>query len=224
MPWIRVDDHFDGHPKLAAVGPVGWGVWLAGLAYCNRNLTDGFIPYAAAEGIGGSWRVRIPVDGGEEVWSIDRGSGMHGQAMDTQWVIDLLIGAGLWEPVMGGYRIHDYADFQPTKAQVIAERAAKQAAGRAGGLAAAAARATADAQAGAVAKSKPVPNPNPVPLENVPLPRRAGKRVNGTNPRALGTNPRAQGTSIRQEREAQKRGGLESVQAILNQAAKAGHS
>ena len=164
MPWIRVDDHFDEHPKHAAVGPVGWGVWLAGLAYCNRNLTDGFIPYAIAEGIGGAWRVREPVEDDEElengvrtvrdrerIWSIDIGSGMHGENITTQWVIEQLVRVGLWEPVRGGYYVHDYPEYQPTRAQIGAERAQKAAAGRAGGLAAAIARAKADATAAAKA-------------------------------------------------------------------------
>lgn len=176
MPWIKIDDHFDEHPKLAAIGPVGWGVWLAGLAYSNRNLTDGFIPYAIAEGIGGSWRIREPIEDEEEadndlrkvqhrerIWSIDIGSGMHGESISTDWVITHLVRVGLWVETTGGFLIHDYAEYQPTKAQVLAERVTKQAAGRAGGLAAAMARATAPAKAHAVAQSKPVPVPVPVP-------------------------------------------------------------
>jgi hypothetical protein len=195
MPWIRIDDHFDEHPKLAAVSPVGWGVWLAGLAYCNRNLTDGFIPYSVAEGIGGSWRVRIPVDDHTEVWTIDRGSGMHGETMDTQWVIDLLIGVGLWEEVSDGYQVHDYGDFQPTKAQVLAARAVKVAAGQAGGLASAKARAKArrrprakppavalvDADAEAESNPKPVPKPKPTP---VPV---SVKGLHGVSPLEVGS-------------------------------------
>lgn len=44
-------------------------------------------------------------------------------------------------------------------------------------------------------------------------PPQAGRRKNGTNPRALGTNPRATGTSPRQVRKAEKQGptGLGSV-------------
>ena len=51
-------------------------------------------------------------------------------------------------------------------------------------------------------------------------PPQAGRRKDGTNPRALGTNPRANGTSPRQERQAQKKGGLESIHAILEAARK----
>jgi hypothetical protein len=116
MAWVKIDDHFDEHPKLAAVGPIGWGVWLAGLAYCNRNLTDGFIPHAIAEGIGGKWRVRIPQgDGREQVWKVSRSSGMHGEDLDSEWVAALLVRERLWEEVPGGYVVHDYTDYQPTR-------------------------------------------------------------------------------------------------------------
>jgi hypothetical protein len=171
MPWVRVDDHFDEHPKMAAIGPVGWGVWLAGLAYCNRNLTDGFIPYAIAEGIGGAWKIREPVDQEDQegvrsirrrsmLWTVSITSGHHGEDMSSDWIVGHLVRVGLWEEVEGGYLVHDYDDYQPTKAEVLAEREQKQAAGRAGGIAAAKARAKADAQA----ESKPVPVPVPVPV------------------------------------------------------------
>ena len=191
MPWVKVDDHFSEHPKMAAIGPAGWGVWLAGLAYCNRNLTDGFIPRAVAEMIGGTWHVRIPCDleeedgarettGEEIVWSIDIGSGMHGEPITTAWVIEQLLRVGLWQEVMGGYIVHDFEDYQPTRAQVEAERAKKAAAGRAGGIAAAVARAKPPAVASAVAKSKPVPVPVPVPEKVPPVPAGA-REASGTS-------------------------------------------
>lgn len=55
-----------------------------------------------------------------------------------------------------------------------------------------------------------------------PPPAMLGRRVNGTNPRALGTNPRATGESPRQQREAEKRGGAQSLATILARAAAAG--
>jgi hypothetical protein len=53
---------------------------------------------------------------------------------------------------------------------------------------------------------------------SVTPPPPAGRRKDGTNPRAVGTNPRANGTSPRQLREAEKRGGFESLDAILRRA------
>lgn len=58
-------------------------------------------------------------------------------------------------------------------------------------------------------------------------PPQVGQRRNGTNPRSLGTNPRANGASPRQKRAAEKRGGLDSLSAILaraNAAGKPSHS
>lgn len=94
-----------------------------------------------------------------------------------------------------------------------AERSRRHGAAIAGANASANARATAQATA----------EPSRARDENeqsIPLPRRAGKRSDGTNPRALGTNPRANGTSPRQVREAEKRGGAESIHAILERVAK----
>lgn len=118
MTWVRLDDGFPEHPKIDAAG--GDAAWLhvCALAYCNRALTDGFV---AAERIG-----RLS----------DRKSPRRLAAR--------LVEVGLWRPVDGGYEIHDYHDYQPTRAEVLAEQAvrhdAKAKAGRAGGIASGVAR------------------------------------------------------------------------------------
>lgn len=166
MAWVRLDDHFDEHPKLAKVGALGWGVWAASLAYCNRNLTDGFIPWNKAHMLA-SFDV---IDGDGKVWSLVRDGDDTEFLIDAEWVISILVDAGLWDVEKGGYRIHDYTAYQPTKQQVLDERAKKVAAGQAGGKASAQARAQAPAQAEPQAQSKqnptPKPNPNPVPSED----------------------------------------------------------
>lgn len=180
MPWVRIDDHFDENPKIARVGAAGIAFYVVGLAYCNRNLTDGFIPWAVAQRL-----VSLEWIGAGEDGDFERLCSTTETVLDDRVaafplrpddVIELLVEAGLWEHAPGGYRIHDYTDFQPTRAEVESERAAKQAAGRAGGMAAAKARAIAGATAGAIAepkqtrsrtstvlqaKSKPVPDPVP---------------------------------------------------------------
>lgn len=171
MAWVRIDDHFDEHPKMQRVGPLAWGYWLAGLAYCNRNLTDGFIPWNKARTL---CSFEVVEDDGM-IWELSRVSGHAGEDMTPEWLIGLLIDAGLWEECkndkgrIDGYRVHDYPDYQPLKSQIEEERAKKVAAGQAGGKASAQARAQADAQAQgqapAQAKSKQssTPNPNPIP-------------------------------------------------------------
>ena len=134
MPWVKVDDHFDEHPKMARVGPLGWAMWLAGLAYCNRNLTDGFIPYTTARRLV-SWDFLMPRNGSdiESIWTVGINTVMHGEDVDSPLVIGMLVDAGLWEEVPGGYRVHDYMEYQPSKLEVVAERekwAAKKRRGR----------------------------------------------------------------------------------------------
>jgi hypothetical protein len=98
LPWIKFDDHFDEHPKIAALSDSAFSLWVTSIAYSNRNLTDGFIP--SMVGLG---KLRF-CDG------------------NTIQPIRELEAAGLWESCEGGWRIHDYSDFQPSKAQVLAER------------------------------------------------------------------------------------------------------
>jgi hypothetical protein len=158
MPWVRIDDEYAEHPKLASVGPLGHALWLAGLAYCNRNMTDGFIPWGTARSLLAWEFLGAPeADGRQQIYHIGVGSGLSGRDVDAEFVIELLLGIGLWAQSDNGrgYWVHDYGDYQPLKEQLETERAQKQAAGKAGGMAAAKARAT----AGAIAKSKPVPGP-----------------------------------------------------------------
>lgn len=134
MVWVRIDDRITEHPKIARVGALGLALQVAGLAYCNRNLTDGFVPRGVARTLL-DWQV---VDYEGRLWTVGRTSGFVGDDVTPEWVIDLLLDAGVWEEVEGGYRIHDFEDYQPTKADVEADRRERDAAKAAGGLARAA--------------------------------------------------------------------------------------
>jgi hypothetical protein len=47
MTWFKLEDGFPEHRKIAqAGGDAGW-LFVCGLAYCARNLTDGLIPAGA---------------------------------------------------------------------------------------------------------------------------------------------------------------------------------
>lgn len=56
MSWIRIDDHFYDHPKWATADGDSIAMWLAAMAWCNRNESfDGYIP---AHKIAGLIKVR----------------------------------------------------------------------------------------------------------------------------------------------------------------------
>ena len=121
MTWVRVDDAFYDHRKFDQVTVLGIAVWITGLSYANRNLTDGFIPTRVADGL-------VSTNG--LGFYTGNYSGRDAEPSDG---VSELVAAGLWHECEGGYRIHDYHDYQPSAEQVRAERdrgAGRQAAWR----------------------------------------------------------------------------------------------
>lgn len=106
MPWGRVDDTWYDHPKLEdledeRVWPdrlAGAGLNSLAWSWCNRFLTDGRIPRATVTKLGG-----------------------------TIELADLLVAVGLWEPVAGGYQIHDFLVYNDSAEQVRERRATEAA-------------------------------------------------------------------------------------------------
>lgn len=96
MAWVKIDERCTEHPKIVRTGPVGLALWLSGLTYCNRNLTDGFIPTGVAHRL---------ID-----WPT------------TDEIVARLVEVGVWVEVEGGFEVHDYLDFQPSREQVEEER------------------------------------------------------------------------------------------------------
>ena len=97
MTWVRIDEGFPEHPKVIAAGPLASWLHVCAIAYCNRQLTDGFISTAVLPRLSDGKRTKA-----------------HAAA---------LVAAGLWEVAEGGWLIHDFLTYQPSKAKVEAERA-----------------------------------------------------------------------------------------------------
>ncbi len=96
-PWARFDDEFPDHPKVLAAGPLAGWLHVCAICYACRYLTDGFIPE-------GQIRRLADVD-------------------EPSLLVGRLVSAGLWEVVRGGYQIHDFLAYQPSKAGIEHERA-----------------------------------------------------------------------------------------------------
>lgn len=104
--WVKVDDGFPEHHKVLRAGELlganGCGrvaaVWLEAMCYSNRHLTDGFISDAVAR--------RFHLD--KNPLEVIR--------VMAQKKVRLL------EKKEGGWQIHDYHDYQPSKAEVEDKR------------------------------------------------------------------------------------------------------
>lgn len=102
MPWARLDDKFHSHPTTWQVGLESIGLFALGLSYAAEHLTDGWLPE-------------------EWVWSRVPATSRN---KDPRGVIQRLEDARLWERIEGGWMIVEYLVYNPSKAQVEAEREA----------------------------------------------------------------------------------------------------
>jgi len=85
VTWSKVDDKLHGHIKVRRAREA-MALWVVALSYCADELTDGFV---AAD---------VP-----ELLMGDAGPAMAAK----------LATVGLWDAVEGGWRFHDYHDYNP---------------------------------------------------------------------------------------------------------------
>lgn len=100
MPWVRIDENALNHAKLLALSAFAFRLWVEGLAYCQKHLTDGAITHTALR----TFRYATGKHVAELSASVD---GM----------------APLWQPVESGYTVHDYLQWNDSKEHVLAARA-----------------------------------------------------------------------------------------------------
>lgn len=103
VPWGRLNDKGNDDDKLLALTDAAWRMWGCGLIYCQNKLTDGFIPEHAINTFG----VRAP----------------NKKKVAAELCSSLVSGKGpLWHKVEGGYQVHDYLDWNPSKDDVLLSR------------------------------------------------------------------------------------------------------
>ena len=111
MAWVKIDDGAPEHPKLVDLSDAAMALWIRALCYCARRRNDGLVPVGA---------LRI-----------------LSRAKVAAKVAAELVAAKLWDVCDDGYRVHDYQDYQPSKAMLdVTDKAAsdaKREAGRAAG-------------------------------------------------------------------------------------------
>ena len=89
--WVKFDDELPQNPKLRSVSDHARWTYISAICYSGHHLTDGFIPDS----------MLLLLDG-------------------TKRIATALVGAGLWEKVPGGWHIHDYEEYNRTRAQAAA--------------------------------------------------------------------------------------------------------
>lgn len=111
MPWVKIDDAFWRHRKTRKAWrePRAVGLFVMALCHSNEGLEDGFVSPEWVE--------------------------MQLAPKDRERVTQALVEAGLWEPFGDGWQIHDYFDYQPSRAKVESVQEAKRLAGALGGRA-----------------------------------------------------------------------------------------
>lgn len=135
MGWIRVSDDFYDHPKFTDITPLSIALWIVGMGYCNRNLTDGYLPSSAAARLCDFDGLSYTVAEGE-LFAV-------GEDDCTPLAIHDLLKSGLWhadghdcpgcpQPGRRRYYVHDYLVYQPSADEIKATQEKRSEAGKKG--------------------------------------------------------------------------------------------
>ncbi len=99
MPWVKFDDQFTAHRKVCGLTDAEFRLHVEAIFWCARNLTDGLVADSELELVTRLRQARKHAAG--------------------------LVVRGVWVATDGGWRIHDYLEYQPPKERVIADRQAQ---------------------------------------------------------------------------------------------------
>jgi hypothetical protein len=94
MTWVKFDDGFPEHPKVLGLSDTAFSLHVRAICYAARNLTDGIIP---------------------RVW-------LKGAKAAILLAVQQLIEARLWTEHPDGWEVHDYLQYQPSRAKVEQQR------------------------------------------------------------------------------------------------------
>lgn len=96
MPWVKLDDRFPSHRKIALLSDRAFRLHVSAICWCSENLTDGRIT-------------------DRELQHVAHIRGLKATAKQLE-------DAGLWDRTDDGWIVHDFLDYNPSREQVQAER------------------------------------------------------------------------------------------------------
>lgn len=102
MSWVRIDDGFEDHPKVDPLTDAAHRLWVRAACWCKKPSNEhtlGFVPRGMLRTIAKNSATQAKLE------------------KLAQELVDATAGGifevGLWEPVEGGWRFHDWAKYQP---------------------------------------------------------------------------------------------------------------
>jgi hypothetical protein len=99
VTWVKLDDGFPRNRKVINLTDKAFRLHVSSLCHCAAHLTDGALTDRDVR------QVAALID----------------MSRPARYVAELR-DAGLWLSIEGGYEIHDYLEFNPTREQVLAQR------------------------------------------------------------------------------------------------------
>ncbi len=96
MPWVKLDDRFPSHRKIALLSDRAFRLHVSAICWCSQNLTDGRIS-------------------DRELTLVAHVRGLKATAKQLEE-------AGLWDRTEDGWVIHDFLEYNPSREQALAER------------------------------------------------------------------------------------------------------
>jgi hypothetical protein len=103
MPWVKLDDSFFSHPKVVAAGTEAVGLYVMALTYSAHHLTDGHVAAAWVKEKAGPKARKLVAALTEPPTGFE---------------------CALWERNGTGWVIHDYLDYNPSRAEIMKKRKA----------------------------------------------------------------------------------------------------
>lgn len=96
MAWARIDDGILDHPKVLMAGEDAGNLFIRSIIWCNKHLTDGFIPHEACT--------------------------IFTRKRDWRKHVAALLRVGLWAETEGGYRIRGFLEHNASAEEVKQKR------------------------------------------------------------------------------------------------------
>lgn len=97
MPWLNMDENFPEHPKVDGLSDSAFRLHVSGMCYAARHLTDGLIPADKVQRLVPRFR---------------------------RAAVEELVSKGVWywHESIQTYEVHDYLDWNRSRAEITTER------------------------------------------------------------------------------------------------------